>query len=180
VTHSGEDLLPEASPRAVTFFTNTVDATVVQQPVNAGKPSIYAGQEMYPIEEQDEAEEENTIDDARKKARTYSISSEEKGTDTPIKAFAKYLPSEQEELRLTSKRLKSPLKSLSNFNISSSPKDSIDKSEKAGSRVGYPQNKEVGRISPLASEASADAFARRPAHAFDSRHRSGEKDRLIW
>lgn len=74
------------------------------------------------------------------------------------------------------------MKSLSNFNISPSPKDSGKNSEteaRADDQEASTQNKDGGRVSPLVSEASSEAVVlrvHRPGNGLEAHCRSGEKD----
>lgn len=155
----------------MTFFHDDLEAASNDQSaqannhgflVSSSKSPCGRNQGIFPIEEQDDEQEEDGLDDGRKTARIRSAAVRgEKEAVTPIKAFAQLVLSEHDELRLTSNRPKSPLKSLSNFNISPSPKGSGKRSDldaRADEQDPAVQIEEVARSSPMPSETATEAF----------------------
>lgn len=141
---------------------------------------------MFPIEEQDdELEEEEGPDIARglTKMKGGSAVATDDDAMTPIKAFAQLVQSENDELRLTSNRPKSPTKSLSNFNISSSLKGSGKRSERdISSRIDeqgpIAQIGDVERSSPIPSDSRSEAIllrSYRVAKGLDSSYQGSKQ-----
>lgn len=194
VEHAGEEQPGDASPKAVTFFQNDLEsagddlspqACNLGQTLKTSQALCIRSQEMFPIEERDdEVEEEDRQEDREPPARTPSgAASGGNELGTPVKAFPQLGQSEEDELRVTSGRPKSPLKPLGTFHVSPPPRDARAKSEALDRADGQEAHAshEDGHVSPLNLETSSEALvvhADRQGSSLEAANKSGDRDHL--